>query len=464
MQGLLGLGAGLSTITAVMKHLPTLLQIKSCLEQFEAHRAWMHRILHRQQFWKQVYEQILQDFATYRSSALHDIGLDEYRRQLHWLAILFAICGLGLFNNLLDDSQALQLGFPSGIRPQRDLAVRWCVCSTSCLQLGEYDQHPTIESIQAMAILAQLPLYTSNGETLGIVLGFLGSAIELASKLGLNIDPDEDPRYVNASALVKQDRRRLMIALLCQHYKMGGLACQTLGLQSPSEYKIQLPLDQFDEDFDLTTGALINPRTPGSTHTIMTGIRCRFQVSQVWQEIGILFADVKTPLIHEKIMALDRQLLEIEKTWPTCIRTRFEPSTATFMPSFKVHTDRPGLETTTEHPILLIDRLGCFSVLANAMIRLHRGFLVAHDGIPSQDVALHRSRVLHFGRSMLAIHRTTLLPLDHVPLQFFVFSSSIALAVYCLTAKPESDEVGEVMKELIQLVETLKPIVSQQIK
>lgn len=61
---------------------------------------------------------------------------DQKRQALHWLAILFAVSGLGLFNNILENLRALQLGFPAETRLQRDLAVQWCRCSTSCLTLG----------------------------------------------------------------------------------------------------------------------------------------------------------------------------------------------------------------------------------------------------------------------------------------------------------------------------------------
>lgn len=189
-----------------------------------------------------------------------------------------------------------------------------------------------------------------------------------------------------------------MIALLCQHYKMAGLVSQTQGLRSPSAYQLQLPLDQFDEDFDLLTGTLINPRSLGSSHTIMTGIRCRFQISQVWQEIGILFSEIKKPLIHEQVMELDTKLIQIEQSWPSYARTRFEPRTTEFIPGFTPLPYQSETEGSDQHPILLIDRLGCFAVLAAAMIRLHRGFLVANDGVPPEDVALHRQRTMHYGR------------------------------------------------------------------
>lgn len=43
MDGLLGIGFGPKNLEGIMRYLPTNSQIKTCLEQFEAHRAWMRR-------------------------------------------------------------------------------------------------------------------------------------------------------------------------------------------------------------------------------------------------------------------------------------------------------------------------------------------------------------------------------------------------------------------------------------
>jgi len=148
LQGLLGIGKGPSTFEGIMAELPTSNQIKACLEQFEYHRAWMHRILHRPTFWKQVYEQIARNFS-YR---------DE-REQAHWLAILFSVCGLGLFNNVVQSpADLVRYQLPTSVQAQRALALRWCRAATSCLEIANFDSAPSLDSVAAMAILAQLPL------------------------------------------------------------------------------------------------------------------------------------------------------------------------------------------------------------------------------------------------------------------------------------------------------------------
>lgn len=444
MDGLLGIGKGPATFEGIMAELPKFVQLKACLEQFEYHRAWMHRIIHRPTFWNQVYDQIS-----------HNFSYTDQRAQAHWLAILFSVCGLGLFNNVVQSKSALaDYGLPIKVPAQRALALRWCRAATSCLEVGAYETAPSMDSITAMAILAQLPLYTSNGETLGLALDFIGKAIDLAIKLDLHIDPDSHPIYRNSTALAKQNRRRLMVALLCQHYKMGGLLCQDRGLRPLEHFAgLELPLDQFDEDFDPVDGQLKNPRVPGSTRTIMTGVRCRFQVSRVWQEIGIMLSNPAQPPLHENILKIDAKLKRLEAEWPESIRTQFNPATCTFTPPFTLQSvNSPGRQ------VLLIDRLGCFAVLAAAMVRLHRGFMMDIDGAPAGDIKLHREQVYYYGRAMLAIHRTKLFPLDNVPLQFFVLSSTISLAVYCLTSQSldEVDKCEVIISELEKIKNVLK--------
>lgn len=200
-----------------------------------------------------------------------------------------------------------------------------------------------------------------------------------------------------------------MVALLCQHYKMGGLLCQEHGLRPLEQFSgLELPLDQFDEDFDLIDGHLKIPRAPGSTHTIMTGVRCRFQVSRIWQEIGILFSNSAEPPTHERVLDIHKRLKEVESDWPETIQTQFNPATCSFTPPFALQPDSsPGRQ------VLVIDRLGCFAVFAAAMVRLHRGFLMEVDGAPTEDIKMHREQVYYYGRAMLAIHRAELFPLDN---------------------------------------------------
>ncbi|OAV99063.1 hypothetical protein, variant [Puccinia triticina 1-1 BBBD Race 1] len=142
-------------------------------------------------------------------------------------------------------------------------------------------------------------LFSVNGETLGLALDFIGKAIDLSMKIDL----------------------------------FSGL---------------ELPLDQFDEDFDSVDGHLKTPRAPRSTHTIMTGIN-------------------------------------------------------------------------------------------------HTNYFLS-------SVATG---------AMLAIHRAELFPLDNVPIQFFVLSATISLAVYCLTNNSsDEDEKCHIVADELKKPQNLGPAAS----
>ncbi|KAH9455818.1 hypothetical protein MJO29_005870 [Puccinia striiformis f. sp. tritici] len=138
--------------------------------------------------------------------------------------------------------------------------------------------------------------------------------------------------------------------------------------------------------------------------------------------------------------------------WDRCKSSIHQTHTCSFTPPFKLlPTSSPGQQ------VLLIDRLGWFAVFAAVIVRLHRGFLMEVDGAPIEDIKMHREQVYYYGRSMLAIHRAELFPLDNVPIQFFVLSSTIPLAVYCLTdnSNDEEEKCETVVKELERVKKVL---------
>lgn len=106
-------------------------------------------------------------------------------------------------------------------------------------------------------------------------------------------------------------------------------------------------------------------------------------------------------------MAFDKELTDLEASFPHCIRTRFDLETGQILPP----SDQGNCILATGAPRLSglplrgaaderdQDRLGTYAVLAATEIRLHRGFLVPQDGIPASDVNLHRSRVYYYGRA-----------------------------------------------------------------
>lgn len=438
--GLLGLGYGPADIPTLLNKIPTSIQVSQCLEGYERTCAWLHRILHRPTFRNEVDERIVKRSIPIKKL----VSSQDGHKSLHWLAILFATCGLGLYSDEINEEKCREIHLPVGEASQQQVARMWLQCATSALILGDYTKRPTIDALRAMAILSQFPLYISNGESVGLAIDFTTTTINLAKRLQLDVDPDDVPELQNSTFLEKDMRRRLMMSILAQEFKMGGLFCKRWGLQSPLDFKFKEPQDASDEDYD-KYGQYIES---GSQQTIMSGVIARYRVGCVWQLISISFSDLDNPPNHETILSLDKQLETAEANFPSWFRTCYDFDTSSISPP------------STENPMFDIDRLSTYAVLAGAQIRLHRSFISPREGIPPADVELHRKRILYYGRFLLAIQkRTDFFSLKRVPFQFFALTAGIALAVYCLTSEPGAKECSSLRYELQLLCSVYQPFI-----
>ncbi|KAH9811590.1 hypothetical protein DFH28DRAFT_1084860 [Melampsora americana] len=116
----------------LLKKIPTPIQVSQCLEGYERTCAWLHRILHWPTFWNEVDERIVQ-----RSNSIEKlVNSSDGHSALHWLAILFATCGLGLYSDELNREKCGESHLPVGEASQQKVARMWLQCSTSALILG----------------------------------------------------------------------------------------------------------------------------------------------------------------------------------------------------------------------------------------------------------------------------------------------------------------------------------------
>ncbi|EGG03772.1 uncharacterized protein MELLADRAFT_78482 [Melampsora larici-populina 98AG31] len=130
--GLLGLGYGPADIPTLLNKIPTSIQVAQCLESYERTCAWLHRILHRPTFWNEVNERIVKS-----SNPIEKIvnSINGYKA-LHWLAILFATCALGLYSDEINKEKCQESHLPIGEASQQQVARMWLQCATSALILG----------------------------------------------------------------------------------------------------------------------------------------------------------------------------------------------------------------------------------------------------------------------------------------------------------------------------------------
>jgi hypothetical protein len=98
--------------------------------------------------------------------------------------------------------------------------------------------------------------------------------------------------------MAKDERRRVMVAILCQEFQLGGLFCKKGYFEPPSQFTLKMP-KQLDNEEDRATQAsnfLMDSGNLSCDHAIKTyqtpeldGVISRYKVGQIWQSIGISY-------------------------------------------------------------------------------------------------------------------------------------------------------------------------------
>ncbi|POV98915.1 hypothetical protein PSTT_14116 [Puccinia striiformis] len=335
---------------------------------------------------------------------------------------------------------------------QRRLALIWLRCASSALVLGQYEQDPSLDSLRAMSLLLCFPLYLSDNPTMEGAMELIMQTINLARHLNLDVDPDYLPYCRLQSEMEKDERRRFMIAILCQEFQLGGLFCKKSFFELPSRFTLKMPQKFHDEedwyneapssieDDDLLCQSPTEACSP--THGL-DGVVARYKVGQVWQSIGSSFSEHAGPPAHGRVLDLDQQLLNVEKEFPSTLKTMFEPHHCVLEP------------LTRRGTIADMDRLSTHIVLASAHIRLHRPFVIPREGISIAHQEWHRSRILFYGRLILTVNESDHLPLlKHVSMSLVVLAASIALSVLLITPTGQEEDLTSLRQQVYKVYRT----------
>jgi len=409
----------------ILEQIPQPNQVEECLAGYYQSCGWIHRLLHWPSFRVKVSQMLS------RENRLSYCNQSD----IHWLAVLFAACGLGLWaGDLFHLEQYQDTGLPQKTSARRRLALSWLRCATSALVLGNYDQEPSLDSLRTTSLLLCFPLYFSDEPSMDGAMELIMQTINLARQLKLDVDPDDLPGFRLKSEMAKDERRRLMVAILCQEFQLGGLFCKKWYFEPPSQFALKMPKQLYDEEppsheapGSIMDSAFCESAVKACETTELDGVVSRYKVGQIWQLIGISFSGKEGPLAHERVLELDQQLLNVEKGFPSALKTTFEPHRCVLHPP-----PRPG-------SIVDMDRLSTHIVLASAHIRLHRPFVIPRMGLSKAHQEWHRRRILHYGRYILSVNESDHLPLlKHLSMSFVVIAAGIALTVLLIT--PTSDE------------------------
>jgi hypothetical protein len=134
--GIWGEEEGPRTLPILLARIPDTKQAEQCLESYHQSCGWIHRLFHWPSFRAK---------ASQMLSRKHRLSYCN-QPDIHWLAVLFAACALGLWaGHSVDPELCQENGLPRTKQGQRRLALSWLRCATSALVLGREWNHSTIQ-------------------------------------------------------------------------------------------------------------------------------------------------------------------------------------------------------------------------------------------------------------------------------------------------------------------------------
>lgn len=111
-----------------------------------------------------------------------------------------------------------------------------------------------------------------------------------------DVDPDDLPGFRLKSERAKDERRRLMVAILCQEFQLGGLFCKKRYFEPPSQFALKMPKQLYDEEppsheapGSIMDSTFYESAVKAFETTELDGVVSRYKVGQIWQLIGISF-------------------------------------------------------------------------------------------------------------------------------------------------------------------------------
>ncbi|KAM0751357.1 hypothetical protein T439DRAFT_356183 [Meredithblackwellia eburnea MCA 4105] len=326
---------------------------------------------------------------SYFDFQFQQLQRDQVDRRLtnpFFFATFLAICSSGIM--CMQDEEAIQLGFPGA----RDaVAHRWMNAAQKALQAAQFIQLPNLESVRATTIMAKFYIVLSGDDNAATGLTLLALTTQAAMSLALHRDPN---RFASASLspLEIEDHRRVFWSLFCLSLEAASTFGRSWTGFDFNQIDCSLPRDCFDAELLLEESQLssnLRQRTTGAfveTPTTALLIECRIRV------LGKKISDLaysSRPADYSMIISLDKELRDVEDSFPQAYRMGFED-------------DLP------ENPSATQLRAACLNVaLAVEFLRLHRPWLTASNQTyqPSRAATVKNARLLCNLGAQVHIHQ-----------------------------------------------------------
>ncbi|GAA5871557.1 hypothetical protein JCM8547_001371 [Rhodosporidiobolus lusitaniae] len=218
------------------------------------------------------------------------------------LAVVFAVYALGLFSSGIDQPAYASYS-------KSELAVALVELSRTALAIGRFLEQPTLDAIRALILLATHYAVLAPGDDGGAGIGLLALAVQGCLQLDLHRDPDKRGGH-NLTFAEKEDRRRLFHLVFMKDAEVASVMGRRFTLLHIRDTDTKLPLDLDDRQLDEP-----NPRVDEGRETIMSTLLVRMKVAMFTEQVTEEVFGIH-PVPYSRILALDRQLNDLEKEMP----------------------------------------------------------------------------------------------------------------------------------------------------
>ncbi|KAK2024470.1 hypothetical protein LX32DRAFT_643613 [Colletotrichum zoysiae] len=300
---------------------------------------------------------------------------DPLGAPIHWLALLFMIMAIGVFNSTVTTPHEVVSDSP---QPPMERFRAFRAAAAWCLVWGRYTQ-PSIATIPPLILYTESEFAIARAaQTNCYVLSSV--CLRLLLKMGLHRDPD---RLAGISPFEGEMRRRLwnmavQLDLLVSFHM--GLPSMFSGIDSDCG----LPRNLVDEDFGEDSVALPPPRPP-TDYTEMTYPINKSCVMRVFGQIARQ-AHLLAPPPYSEVMRLDGLLAE---AWAG-------------VPQFMMV--QPLEQCVTTPAVQIIQRFGLASLYNKSRCVLHRRFLL--EPLPRREHDHSRRQCLEGAIALLDFQNT----------------------------------------------------------
>ncbi|KAI2633824.1 hypothetical protein GGS21DRAFT_114264 [Xylaria nigripes] len=317
---------------------------------------------------KGVMDRLMSRYFNSNSPSQHIVHAPTFTKQynqflqnrkdadIHWIATLFMILGLGIFFSSFQTPHELEL---DSSMPAMDKFRKYRGACGWALVSGKYSQ-PGPFTLQALLLYTEAE-FLFNGVSQTNCYLLCSILIRLMLKLGLHRDPSKLPGITPYQGEMRRRMWNLAVQIdLLVSFHLG-LPCMIHGIESDCA----LPGNLLDSDFGENSTDL-PPSRPSTEYTPLSYPINKSMVARGFGLVARLSHSLTLPTYAE-IMRVDARIREVWSAVPAFLRIK------------------PLSESITDPPMLVIQRFGLATLYQKSRCVLHRRLLVDSNPLKEHD-------------------------------------------------------------------------------